>query len=104
MGIYKRGNVYWVDYYDPNRKRIQESSQSSNRRDAENLLALRKSDILRGIYKQAVKITFGEFGKRAAVEKLHGFGDNLVTVSSATHQTRAVLSLNRSASYNISRA
>jgi integrase len=64
MGIYKRGNVYWVDYYDPNRKRIQESSQSSNRRDAENLLALRKSDILRGIYKQAVKITFGEFGKR----------------------------------------
>jgi hypothetical protein len=64
MGIYERGNVYWVDYYDPNRKRIQESSQSSNRRDAENLLALRKSDILRGVYKQAVKITFGEFGER----------------------------------------
>jgi integrase len=64
MGIYKRGNVYWVDYYDPNRKRIQESSQSSNRRDAENLLALRKSDILRGVYKQPVKITLGEFGER----------------------------------------
>ena len=64
MGIYKRGKVYWIDFYDPNRNRIQESSQSSNRRDAEDLLTLRKSEILRGVYKQPVKITFGEFGKR----------------------------------------
>ena len=55
MGIYKRGNVYWIDYYDPNRKRVQESSQSSSRRDAEGFLALRKSEILRGVYKQPVK-------------------------------------------------
>jgi integrase len=64
MGIYKRGNVYWIDYYDPNRKRIQESSQSSNRRDAEALLHIRKSEILRGVYKQPVKISLGEFGER----------------------------------------
>jgi integrase len=64
MGIYKRGKVYWIDFYDQNRNRVQESSQSSSRRDAENLLALRKSAILRGIYKQPVKITLEEFGNR----------------------------------------
>jgi integrase len=64
MGIYKRGKVYWIDYYDPNRKRVQESSQSSSRRDAEDLITLRKSEILRGVYKQPIKITLGEFGER----------------------------------------
>jgi integrase len=64
MGVYKRGNVYWIDYYDPNRKRVQESSESSNRRDAEAFLAIRKSEILRGVYKQPVKISLGEFGER----------------------------------------
>ncbi len=64
MGIYRRGNVYWIDYYDPNRKRVQESSESSNRRDAEGFLALRRSEILRGVYKQPVKISLGEFGER----------------------------------------
>lgn len=67
MGIYKRGNVYWIDFYDQPRNRVQESSHSSNRRDAENLLALRKSEILRGVYKQPVKMTFGEFGERYMV-------------------------------------
>jgi integrase len=64
MGIYKRGNVYWIDFYDQNRQRVQESSQSSSRRDAENLYALRKSEILRGIYRRPVKITVGEFADR----------------------------------------
>ena len=41
--------------------------------------------------------------KRAAVEKLDGFGDNLVTVSPKVRESRAVLSLNRVASYNIQR-
>jgi hypothetical protein len=36
--------------------------------------------------------------KRAAVEKIDGFGHNLVTVSPKVHQSRAVLSLNRVAS------
>jgi integrase len=64
MGIYKRGKAYWIDYYDPNRKRVQESSGSSNQRDAESLLHIRKSEILRGVYKQPVKISLGEFGER----------------------------------------
>jgi integrase len=41
--------------------------------------------------------------KRAAVEKLDRCGDNLVTVGPKLHQSRAVLSLNRVASYNVSR-
>jgi hypothetical protein len=64
VSIYRRGQVWWIDYYDQNRVRVQESSHSSSRRDAVNLLNVRKSEVLRGIYKRAVKITFGEFGKR----------------------------------------
>jgi len=64
MGIYKRGRVYWIDFYDQTRIRIQESSQTNDRRDAEKLLVLRKSEVLRGVYRQPVKITLGEFGER----------------------------------------
>ena len=64
MGIYRRGSIFWIDFYDQNRSRIQESSQSSSRREAEKLLALRKSEVLRGLYRQPLKITFGEFGQR----------------------------------------
>ena len=64
MSIYKRGRVWWVDYFDQNRERIQESSRSTNRRDAESLLNIRKSELLRGVFRRPVKITFGEFGKR----------------------------------------
>lgn len=64
MGIYRRGSVWWIDYYSQSRERAQESSHSSNRRDAEALLALRKSEVLRGVYRRPVKITLDEFGKR----------------------------------------
>ena len=64
MGIYRRGQVWWIDYYNQNRERIQESSHSSSRRDAEKLFAVRKSEVLRGVYKQPVRITFDQFGKR----------------------------------------
>ena len=64
MGVYRRGGVWWIDYYDQNRERVQESSQSSNKRDAEALFALRKSEIVRGVFRRPVKITFNELGKR----------------------------------------
>ena len=63
MGVYPRGKVWWIDFYDQKRKRIQESSHSSNKRDAERLFTLRRSEVLRGVYKPRVKITFGDFGK-----------------------------------------
>jgi integrase len=62
MGVFKRKRKYWIDYYDSQGKRIQESSHSSSKRDADDLLSLRKSEILRGAFKRPVKITFGEFG------------------------------------------
>jgi hypothetical protein len=61
MGIYRRGRIYHIDFSDQNRGRIQESSHSTNKRDAEKLLALRKSEVLRGIYHQPVRMTVGEF-------------------------------------------
>src|ERR1700733_11491425 len=64
MGIYRRGEKWWVDYFDRSRQRIQESSHSSIRRDAEQLLALRKSEVLRGVYRRPVKITLAEFSER----------------------------------------
>jgi integrase len=64
MGIYKRGKTFWIDYFDRNRKRVQESSHSSIRRDAEQLYALRKAEVLRGVYKRPIKIAFGDFSKR----------------------------------------
>lgn len=64
MGIYRRGGIWWIDYYDQNRERVQESSCSSNRRDAQDLLAVRQSEVTRGVFKRPVKISFGEFGKK----------------------------------------
>ena len=64
MGVFKRKRKYWIDYYDSQRNRIQESSHSSSKRDAEDLLALRKTEILRGTFRRPVKITFGELGNK----------------------------------------
>jgi integrase len=64
MGVYRRGAIWWIDYYNQSRERVQESSHSSNKRDAEELLTLRKSEILRGVYKRPVKITLSKFGER----------------------------------------
>src|SRR6516165_6053264 len=41
-----------------------ESSHSSNRRDAERLDALRKSEVLRGVYRQPVRISLAGFETR----------------------------------------
>ena len=40
--------------------------------------------------------------KRMTVKKFEGFGHNLATVRPNTHQSSAVLSLNRTPSYNVS--
>jgi integrase len=64
MGIYRRKRIWWINYYDQNRRRIQESAHSTNKREAEKLHALRKSEVLRGVYRQPVRITLEEFSKR----------------------------------------
>ncbi len=64
MGIYRRERVWWITYHDQNRRRIQESSHSSIRRDAERLHALRKSEVLRGVYREPVRISLESFADR----------------------------------------
>lgn len=64
MGVYKRGGKYWIDFYDSERNRIQESSHSFLKRDAEDLLALRTAEIVRGTFRKPVKITFKELSVR----------------------------------------
>lgn len=43
---------------------MQESSQSANRGDAQDLLSVRKSEVLRGVYRRPVKMAFGAFAER----------------------------------------
>lgn len=64
MGVYRRNSTRWICYHDQNRRRVQESSHSSIKRDAEKLHALRKSEVLRGVYREPVRISLEEFSKR----------------------------------------
>ena len=42
--IYQRGRVWWADYRNSG-KRVQESTDTANRREAEKFLALRVSEV-----------------------------------------------------------
>jgi integrase len=64
MGIYRRERIWWITYHDQNRRRVQESSHSTIRRDAERLHALRKSEVLRGVYRELVRISLESFAER----------------------------------------
>jgi integrase len=64
LGVFKRGNKWWIDFYDPNGNRVQVSSRSGRKTDAEALLAIKQSEIARGVYKPPSKITFGEFSTK----------------------------------------
>src|SRR5260370_104983 len=64
MGIYRRERVWRIAYHEQNRRRIQESSHSSIRRDAERLHSLRKSEVLRGVYREPVRISLESFADR----------------------------------------
>lgn len=61
MGIYSKNGHYFIDYRFKG-KRIREKA-GTNKRDAENALAIRKAEILQGRYqiKQPSKISFAEF-------------------------------------------
>jgi integrase len=64
MAIYKRGRMWWIYFYDQNKRRVAESSRSTNRKDAERLLATRLTDVGRGQYRAPSKIAFGEFAEK----------------------------------------
>jgi len=70
MAIYKRDRIWWIDFYDQNRRRVFESTRSPSRREAERLLAIRKAETERGQYQAPCKITVDEFaGKYLAYAK-----------------------------------
>ncbi len=67
MGIYKRGRVWWIDFFDQNRRRVFESSRATSRREAERLLAIRQADVGKGQYQVVPKISLGEFSEKYTV-------------------------------------
>ncbi len=63
MALYQRGRTWYLDFY-ANGDRVQESTRTKNKREAEKFHALRISEVERGIYARPIKIGFPEFGKR----------------------------------------
>src|SRR5690242_8689883 len=71
MALYRRGQVWYADFYEQG-KRVQESTGALNRRDAEKFLALRSSEVQRGVYVKPVVVSLREFGERfLAYAKMH---------------------------------
>jgi integrase len=65
MAIYqrKKAGVWYADFYVDG-KRVQETTGTRNKREAEKFLALRLSEVERGQYFRPVRITVSEFGQR----------------------------------------
>jgi hypothetical protein len=71
MALYQRGRVWWADYY-VNGKRVQESTGTRNKREAEKRYALRISEVERGVYVRPTRTSFSELGERyMAHAKMH---------------------------------
>jgi integrase len=71
MALYRRGRIWYADYY-ANGERFQESTGVANKREAEKFLALRISDVQRGVFVRPVNTTLPELGERyIAFAKLH---------------------------------
>jgi integrase len=71
MALYRRGRIWYADYY-ANGERLQESTGTANRREAEKHLALRISELQRGVFVKPVSITLPELGNRyIEYAKLH---------------------------------
>ena len=71
MPIYRRGRLWYADYR-PNGKRVQESTGTANRREAETFLALRVSEVHRGVYVKLVRVPLSDlWEKYLAYAKAH---------------------------------
>lgn len=63
MALYRRGQIWYADYY-ANGERIQESTGTANRRQAEKFMALRISEVERGVFARPLRISLNDFGER----------------------------------------
>ena len=71
MALYQRGRIWYADYYADGR-RVQESTGTANKREAEKFLALRVSEVQRCIFVKPVNTTLPELGERyIEYAKLH---------------------------------
>lgn len=71
MALYRRGQ-FWYASYSADGRRIQESTGTANRREAEKFLALRVSEVQRGVYVKPVNVPLLELWERyIAYSKAH---------------------------------
>jgi hypothetical protein len=63
MALYRRSRIWYADHH-ANGVRVQESTGTANKREAEKILALRVSEVRRGVFVRPVSITSPEFGER----------------------------------------
>lgn len=63
MALYQRGRIWWADYYAGG-ERVQESTGSSNKRDAEKFFAMRVSEIERCVYVRPKRVKLDELWER----------------------------------------
>jgi integrase len=65
MAIYQRrkAGIWYADFF-ANGKRVQQSTGTRNKREAEKFLALRISEIQRGVYVKPVHVPLGELWER----------------------------------------
>jgi hypothetical protein len=65
MALYRRKNAgVWYADYVANGERIQESTGTANRREAEKFLVLRVSEAQRGVYVKPVQVPLPELWER----------------------------------------
>src|ERR1039458_2388413 len=63
MALYQRGRTWYADFYH-GKTRVQVSTGTANRREAEKFLALRVSEVERGEYAKPIRITLAELGSQ----------------------------------------
>jgi len=63
MALYQRGRIWYADFYN-GKERVQVSTGTANRREAEKFFALRLAEVERGEYAKPAKITLAELGRQ----------------------------------------
>jgi len=63
MALYQRGRIWYADFYN-GKQRVQVSTGTANKREAEKFLALRVSEVERCEYLKPARITLAELGQQ----------------------------------------
>jgi hypothetical protein len=63
MALYQRGRIWYADFYN-GKQRVQVSTGTVKRREAEKFVALRISEVERGEFVRPAKIKLAELGRQ----------------------------------------